>query len=283
MTVASVSATGDEPARVGSGQSRLRSRLRTLRDDVSRVQSADEVLDLLDRDRLRSADGLADVVGRGSETAVRPGLDRIIEMQSPLRELLPGQGLRRGSTVTVRGSTSLLLEMLGAATMAGCWCAVVGMPDLGFVAAAELGVVLERLAIVREPGPDWPQVVAALLDGIDVVVVAAPAATPAVLARRLAARARQRSAVLVSSGEWPAAELTIEADHGFWCGLSGGRGRLRCRALTVVVRGRGAAERPRRASMWLPALTGPLPMVAGQVAAPAVPPQPGDTDFAATA
>jgi hypothetical protein len=77
--------------------------------------------------------------------------------------------------------------------------------------------------------------------------------------------------------------LTIEADHGVWYGLSGGRGRLRCRALTVVVRGRGAAERPRRASMWLPALTEPLPMVAGQVAVPAVPPQPGDADFAATA
>ncbi len=27
---------------------------------------------------------------------------------------------------------------------AGCWCAVVGMPHLGLVAAAELGVVLER-------------------------------------------------------------------------------------------------------------------------------------------
>ena len=240
MTVASVSATGDEPAGVGSGASQLRSRLRTLRDDASRVETADEVLGLLDRDRLRSADVLADVVGRGSETAVRPGLDRIIEMPSPLRELLPGQGLRRGSTVTVRGSTSLLFGMLGAATRAGCWCAVVGMPDLGLVAAAELGVVLERLAIVGEPGPDWPQVVAALLDGID-VVVAAPAAMPAVLARRLAARARQRSAVLVSSGEWPAAELTIEADHGVWYGLSGGRGRLRCRVLTAVVRGRGAA------------------------------------------
>src|SRR6266508_645479 len=119
VTVALVSATGDEPASVGTGASQLRSRLRTLRDDVSRVQSADEVLGLLDRDRLRSADGLADVVGRGSETAVRSGLDRIIEMPSPLRELLPGQGLRRGSTVTVRGSTSLLLEMLGAATRSG--------------------------------------------------------------------------------------------------------------------------------------------------------------------
>src|SRR6266511_491953 len=98
---------------------------------------------------------------------------------------------------------------------------------------------LERLALVPEPGPDWPQVVAALLDGIDVVAVAAPAATPAVLARRLAARARQRSAVLVSSGAWPAAELTIEADHGVWYGLSGGPVRRGCAAaLSGADRGR---------------------------------------------
>jgi hypothetical protein len=173
--------------------------------------------------------------------------------------------------------------MLGAAPQAGGWSAIVGIPHLGLVAAAELGVELERLALVPEPGPDWPQVVAALLDGMDIVVIARPSAAPAALGRRLTARARQRGKVLVSSGEWPAAELTIEADHGVWYGLSGGRGRLRRRALTVVVRGRGAAERPRRASMWLPALTGPLPMVAGQVVAPAVPPQPGDQDFAATA
>jgi len=57
------------------------------------------------------------------------------------------------------------------------------MPDLGLLAAYELGVDLERLALVPEPGPDWPQVVAALLDGIDVVVVAPPAVTPAVSAR----------------------------------------------------------------------------------------------------
>ncbi|HYS39647.1 MAG TPA: hypothetical protein VEO01_28860 [Pseudonocardiaceae bacterium] len=75
--------------------------------------------------------------------------------------------------------------------------------------------------------------------------------------------ARQRGAVLVGVGGWPAAELTIEADHGVWYGLGRGRGRLGCRALDVVIRCRGAAERPRRAQMWLPALTGPLPMITG--------------------
>ncbi len=197
MTVASLSAPDGDAASGKRGESQLRSRLRALREDGSRAQTADEVLGLLDRGRLQRADRLGDLVARGSEAAARRGVDRVIAMPSPLREMLPGGGLRRGSTVTVRGSTSLLFAMLGAATRAGCWCAVVGMPHLGLVAAAELGVDLDRFALVPEPGADWPQVVAALLDGIDVVVVAPPAGTPTALARRLAARARQRGTVLV--------------------------------------------------------------------------------------
>jgi len=78
--------------------------------------------------------------------------------------------------MSVRGSTSLLLAMLGAATPAGSWCAVVEMPHLGLVAAAELGVALKRLALVPNPGLDWPEVAGALLDGIVLVVAAVPTA-----------------------------------------------------------------------------------------------------------
>lgn len=185
--------------------------------------------------------------------------------------MLPGRGIHRGSTVTVRGSTSLLFVVLAAVTAAGGWAAVVGMPQLGLVAAAELGVALERLALVPEPGPDWPEIVAALLDGIDVVVATPPVGVSPVLARRLAARARQRGTVFVAARDWPSAELTIEADHGIWHGIDYGRGRLRCRTVSVVVRGRGATERPRRAPMWLPPLSGPLPMISGQPAIAEIP------------
>lgn len=263
--MSSVLVAGGEPAGAGRGESALRSRLRASRGEAADAETADQVLGLLDRGRLRRADRL-DLVDRALATRVRTGLDRIVEMPSPLDELLPGRGLRRGSTVAVQGSTSLLFAMLAAATRAGCWSAVAGRSDLGLVAAAEFGVVLERLALIPDPGPEWPQVVAALLDGIDVVVVAVPATVAVAQARRLTARARQRRAVLVAVGEWPAATLTIEADHGVWYGLRRGRGRLRCRLVNVAVRGRGAAERPRRARMWLPALTGPLPMIAGHVA-----------------
>ena len=77
------------------------------------------------------------------------------------------------------------------------------------MAAAELSVELKRLALVPEPGPNWPQVVVVLLDGVDVVVVAPPAAAPTMLARRLAARARQRGTILIAAtSAWPIADLT---------------------------------------------------------------------------
>ncbi|MGH3834570.1 MAG: hypothetical protein ACRDSF_02530, partial [Pseudonocardiaceae bacterium] len=55
----------------------------------------------------------------------------------PLALLLPGGELRRGSVVAVQGSTALLLALLAAASAQGAWVAVVGVGDLGVLAAAE--------------------------------------------------------------------------------------------------------------------------------------------------
>jgi hypothetical protein len=180
-------------------------------------------------------------------------------------------------------ATSLLFALLAAASGAGSWCAVVGVPALGVVAAAEAGIALDRLALVPYPGPDWATVVAALLDGVDVVVAATPGPVAAVVSSRLSARARHRGSVLVPYGRWEGADLTLDAVRGVWHGLGQGRGRLRCRQVTVVVRGRGAAERPRQARMWLPALTGPLRMVTGPVVDEPGPPPPTTASVAASA
>jgi hypothetical protein len=155
-------------------------------------------------------------------------------------------------------SRSLVLALLAEASAAGAWAGVVGMSGLGAVAAAELGVVLERLALVPYPGPEWPAVVAALLDGLDLVVVAPPGPVAPRMARRLAARARQRGSVLVPYGQWDGADLTLAAERAVWHGLGLGRGRLRRRKLTITARGRGAAARPRRVRVWLPDPAGRL-------------------------
>src|SRR5215217_2002170 len=95
---------------------------------------------------------------------------RVIPVVSPLRKGFPSFGLPRGNTVAVHDSTSLLLALLAEATKTGSWVAVVGMPDLGLAAAAELGVELTRVVLIPEPGAQFVSVVAALFEGVDLVV-----------------------------------------------------------------------------------------------------------------
>lgn len=206
----------------------------------------------------------AGLVRRASEHAEPAGVERSLPLAPALRPLFPGGALRRGSMVALAplnpGTTSLLFAMLAAASAAGSWCAAVGLPDLGLVAAAEAGVVVDRLALVPQPGPEWPGVVAALLDGVDIVALAAPGALAPAVVSRLAARARQRGAVLVPVGRWSGAELTLEVVTRAWHGLGHGdrgqgRGRLGRHEVEVLARGRGAAARPRRTHLWLPTPT----------------------------
>ncbi|MGH3715639.1 MAG: hypothetical protein ACRDT4_19590 [Micromonosporaceae bacterium] len=207
-------------------------------------------------------------VGRASDRVVQPGADQVLPLLAELRTVSPWPGLRRGATVAVdagarpgsavtgaAGSTSLCLALLVEAMHAGSWCAVVGMPDLGATTAAEFGIDLGRLALVPDPGTEWVTVVAALLDGLDIVVVRPPGQLTPKLTRRLAARARQRGSVLISYGSWEGAELTLCTTGQVWHGLGAGSGRLRSRELTVVGYGRGSATRPRQTQVWWPPAT----------------------------
>ena len=74
----------------------------------------------------------------------------------------------------------LALALLAGALAAGLWCAVVGVPELGGPALADLVAgeadlertsALDRLVVVPAPGEQWPEVVAALADGVDLVLV----------------------------------------------------------------------------------------------------------------
>ncbi len=151
--------------------------------------------------RLRAARGLLGRATRawGAQPArAAPGADeRLLPVAAPLRSLLPGGGLRRGSTVEVGSSTALLLAVLSEASAGGAWAALVGLPEVGLVAAEEAGLELSRLALVPRPGADLVAVAAALLDGLDLVVVAGTRAVRAGDRQRLAARARQRGSVLL--------------------------------------------------------------------------------------
>lgn len=238
--------------------------------------------------RLERARGLLrrmeDRSGDRARALPTPGEDgRLLPVPGPLAPLLPGGGLRRGSTVSVAagpGAGSLLFVLLAAASAEGSWAGVIGRPGLGAVAAAEAGIRLDRLALVPEPGLDLVAVTAALLDGLDLVVVAVPE-RPGLRAadrQRLAARARQRGAVLLALGPWPGADVRLHCARVRWEGLAGGAGRLRACRVEVHAHGRGSGAAGRDAELWLPGPDGrvaavpepgiPEPVVPGHGAAP---------------
>nr|WP_235999728.1 hypothetical protein [Qaidamihabitans albus] len=194
-----------------------------------------------------TATGVATTAEHGRTTG------QVLPVLPALAGLLPWGGLRRGSTIAVHGSPSLLLALLAAATADGSWAGVVGVPHLGVAAASELGVEVNRLALVPRPGADFAAVTAALLDGLDLVAAGSPGqSVGARTAQRLSGRARHRGAVLLSLGPWPGAEVELRCIPTRWSGLEGGYGYLREREVVVEATGRGAAARPVRAAVLLP-------------------------------
>lgn len=175
---------------------------------------------------------------------------RGLPVHPELDHLLP-HGLERGTTLGVLGSTSLLLSLLAQASATGSWVAVAGLPHVGVLAAYELGMDLSRVVLVPDLGADGPRVLAALLDGVDVVVVGDVALADADR-RRLSARAKERSAVLVATAPWPGAGVVLTAERSRWDGVGRGDGRLRTRVLTVSRHGRGAAARSWQGQVVLP-------------------------------
>ena len=172
---------------------------------------------------------------------------RTLAVPDMLVGLFPDGGLVRGRVLACDGpaSTSLALTLAAPTVAAGSWLATIDIPTLGLDAAAELGVPLERIVGVHSgAGPErtarWPALLAATLDGIDVVITTVPPDLTAAVARALAARIRQRGAVVLVVGapDALACDGVLRADSPEWCGLGDGFGHLRRRRVTVSASGR---------------------------------------------
>lgn len=121
--------------------------------------------------------------------------------------------LPRGTVAVVSGARSLPLSMVAAVTAAGGHAAIVGQPDVGLLAAVEMGADLSRIAVIPEPGADPVEVAAVLMDGMDLVVLGLGGrSVPATRARAVVARARQKGCtLLVTEGDWQGASARLEA------------------------------------------------------------------------
>ncbi|GAA4462090.1 hypothetical protein [Phytohabitans houttuyneae] len=228
------------------------------------------------RDRTRHLTRLVERAASVEDTP--PSTADTLPVVPELAPLLPAGTLRRGGVYQVTGSGSLLWTLIGGAMTSGAWCAVVGMPAIGHASAVapEYAVDLTRLAFVNAPGPEWPAVVAALMDGIDLVILAPPPQVSAPLARQLRAKARTHGSVLICASQWPHppvswpdTDLSVTVTRQQTFGLGLGRGRIRSRALTVQAVGRGAAARPREVTLQVP----PASLQAGAAPTPSTAPQ----------
>lgn len=220
---------------------------------------------------------LSEIVGAGGAAEQ---VQESIPVLEPLTGLLPG-GVRRGDAVSVQSRDGicdyLALALLAGALAAGLWCAVVGVPELGGPALADLvagegdvdrAAALDRLVVVPAPGEQWPEVVAALADGVDLVLVRPGIEVRAEVGRRVDARLRQgrssgtrHSAALVVLGAWGSARLVLRTAATTWTGLDGvgparGCGRLTGGVSMLLAEGRATGGRRHSARMWLPAADG---------------------------
>ena len=103
--------------------------------------------------------------------------------------------------------------MVASVTADGGNAVIVGQPDIGLLAAAEMGADLSRLAVIPDPGNDPVEVAAVLIDGMDLVVLGLGGRrVTRTRARAVVARARHKGCtVLVTDGDWEGASTRLEA------------------------------------------------------------------------
>ena len=169
---------------------------------------------------------------------VRPASESLLPVPESLAGLLPA-GLPRGSVAVLSGARSVPVGMTAAVTAAGGHAAVVGVPDFGLLAAAEMGADLSRLALVPDPGTDPVEVAAVLMDGMDLVVLGLGGrCVPMARARAVVARARQRGCTLVViQGDWQGASIRMDAQvRGYRVTAGPGFGRIGGVEVSVALR-----------------------------------------------
>lgn len=152
---------------------------------------------------------------------------------APLTDLLPGGDLPRGAVSTVLGSATLTGWLLGA-TQGDGWAAVAAWPDLGAVALAEAGVDLERVVLVPDCYTRDAAVLAALIDGFELVVAGPGLRLTPSERRRLLARARQHGTAVLSVQPWEGAAMVLEVGAARWSGPDQGDYWIRSASLTVT-------------------------------------------------
>ena len=114
--------------------------------------------------------------------------------------------------LTLHGSTTLLLAALALRQGATGWCGVIGGDELGWCAATEVGLDLNRVLTVPAPLLDDASILtvtSTLLDGVDTLLIGATVAEELrpQHRRRLLSRARERGHLILTPARWEGARI----------------------------------------------------------------------------
>ena len=114
--------------------------------------------------------------------------------------------------LTLHGSATLLLAALALRQGATGWCGVIGGDELGWCAATEIGLDLNRVLTVPAPLLDDTSILtvtSTLLDGVDTLLIGATVAEELrpQHRRRLLSRARERGHLILTPARWEGARI----------------------------------------------------------------------------
>ncbi|MDO5726575.1 MAG: hypothetical protein Q4Q03_01465 [Bowdeniella nasicola] len=143
-----------------------------------------------------------------------------------LQRLIPLQ-YTRGKVLHISCLT-ILWQTVVALMGTQQWCIALGMHDIGWLAAQQLGIDFSRVIVVEKPAS--PATLSASIDGARVVITAGTTHLSGGDQRALAARLRQAGGSLVSLDPWPGAyQVHATTEQATGCG--DGDGYLRERIL----------------------------------------------------
>jgi hypothetical protein len=221
---------------------------------------------------MEQALALPELIALGDRVApVMLAHERTLPVAEAFTDLFVEGGLVRGRILTCTGlaATSLALALVAPVVAAGSWLGIVDLPTVGLDAASEFGLPLERVVAVnsehgdsRGPGsePDdrwaqrWPDVMAAAIDGFDVILARVPADVSPSSVRKVATRVQRQGAVVVLLGDPgpTTCDGVLHTEPMGWTGVGDGHGHLQQRSVVVQASGRRMPGRCHR-ELMLPA------------------------------
>ncbi|MFY9262043.1 MAG: hypothetical protein GX483_07305 [Actinomycetaceae bacterium] len=135
-------------------------------------------------------------------------------------------GIPRALPLIMHGSVVAAILLAGIAVQQGAWVAIIGVRNIGWSVLQASGISAERCVYIPEASRQAAQVIAAAIEGFDVVIVG-----EVELDRRaqrvIERRVRNRNTVFIFNGRWFGPGEHLECALHSVSGISQGGGHIR--------------------------------------------------------